>query len=153
MSAQPSCFLQYLKSKLTRAFLVSEHCGLSHAWQNLQRMSCSSQTDRACATATHSSTWLKQGREMFGSTFKLQPNKPFLASQLMALAYPTAAVMQHFLLGSQGCWGFRRKAEGRRKRWEIIRSLVTAALWKRYFAGLLFWHRFHKVGFGVSLVI
>lgn len=29
-----------------------------------------------------------------------------------------------------------------------MKSLETAGLWKGYFAVLVFWHRFHKVGFG-----
>lgn len=81
----------------------------------------------------------------FGSTFKLQPIRPLLASRAMGLYHPAAAAMQPLLLSTWGCCGSRRKGEGRRQRgeikkkpWELVQS----------FAGIVFWHRFHKAGFG-----
>lgn len=88
----------------------------------------------------------------FGSTFKLQPVRPFLASRVMALALPAAATMPPLLLSTWGCYGFRRK--GRRQRgditrdnWELVQSGM-GFLQVEYFGT-----DFARQGLGISLVI
>lgn len=81
------------------------------------------------------------------STFKLQTIKPFLASQLMALACATAAVMQHLLLRSWRCWDFRREADGGKEErswnpWKLLHS--GKGILQVYYFGM----DFTSVGFG-----